>query len=515
MEAVLRNASEPVGSGKNATKSSMAAAEQTAQVNQTKNTTDAAEVNKTANASGSSPKPVAEVKTPALNTTKAPPKNGTAHALLERADDSATGAADDFATDVDDRMERAWGDWADEVRKEVHAAEKAKGPTGRVVDRPVKKTRRAADAAAGTSRRTRTDSEGDAEDEESSEGRGDASSGTLEPVATRTTSRRSTKSPASSPAVTYKKKEPTTAPTADLTGDYDGDSEAPTASDKPKAVEEAEPATPSPDSEKPSTVKVSKKKRKSTEVEEQATSKTSSDPEPSAEAEPSKSSTEEGASQPEFAKPDKETATEDEKASKRSSGPATAPEATSEEPEEEEEQVTKVSKKASEKETQETTTSKVDPSEEATSEDDDASSDSARSPYSGPAPRNKKAPSGLKGVEKKLYFVAQEHSTLADDHEIKRIFDKYAYTPSKSGSEESSGSESDAAQELTEENAYLASRAVLRAWAVELDGAADSRVYSQYFEPTWKSYATKRSTVIGADQSVGFMRAFLGAICGD
>jgi hypothetical protein len=267
--------------------------------------------------------------------------------------------------------------------------------------------------------------------------------------------------------------------------------------------------------EKSSTVKVSKKKRKSPEAEEQGTSKTSSDSEPSAEAEPLKNSTEEGASQPEFAKPDAEPSPEDDKASKRSSGAAPAPEATTEEPAEEEEQVTKVPKKVPEKETQEPTASKADPSEESISEEEDASPDSARSPYSGPAPRNKKAPSGLKGVEKKLYFVAQAHSTLADDHEIKTIFGKYAYSPTKSGSEDSSGSESDAAQELTEENAYMASRAVLRAWSVELDGAADSRVYSQYFEPTWKSYATKRGTVIGADQSVGFMRAFLGAICGD
>lgn len=61
----------------------------------------------------------------------------------------------------------------------------------------------------------------------------------------------------------------------------------------------------------------------------------------------------------------------------------------------------------------------------------------------------------------------------------------------------------------------MASQEVLRAWSVELDNAADTRIYSQYFEPTWKRYATKRGTVIGADQSVDFMRAFLGAVCSD
>ena len=66
----------------------------------------------------------------------------------------------------------------------------------------------------------------------------------------------------------------------------------------------------------------------------------------------------------------------------------------------------------------------MDSSEETQSEEDD-SSDTQRSPYSGPAPKNKsKAPSGLKGIEKKIYFVIQDHATLADDKEIKAAFAK-------------------------------------------------------------------------------------------
>lgn len=85
--------------------------------------------------------------------------------------------------------------------------------------------------------------------------------------------------------------------------------------------------------------------------------------------------------------------------------------------------------------------------------------------------------------------------------------------PLKAASDDSVASEQpDTSPELTEENAYLASKAVLRAWSVELSSAADSRLYTQYFEPTWRKYATKRGTVIGADQSVDFMRAYLSAV---
>ena len=45
----------------------------------------------------------------------------------------------------------------------------------------------------------------------------------------------------------------------------------------------------------------------------------------------------------------------------------------------------------------------------------------------------------------------------------------------KSGDDPSSAEQ---APELTEENAYMASQQVLRAWSLDLDNAADSRIYS-------------------------------------
>ena len=158
---------------------------------------------------------------------------------------------------------------------------------------------------------------------------------------------------------------------------------------------------------------------------------------------------------------------------------------------------------------------KADTGEGTQSEEEDSadSADSERSPYSDPSPKNKrKAPSGLSGIEKKIYFVIQDHSTLADDKDIKDVFSKYAFSPKAGSGDSASSQQSESAEELTEENAYMAALEVLRAWSLELDNAADSKIYQQYFEPTWKRYATKRGTVIGADQSVDFMRAFLQAI---
>lgn len=59
----------------------------------------------------------------------------------------------------------------------------------------------------------------------------------------------------------------------------------------------------------------------------------------------------------------------------------------------------------------------------------------------------------------------------------------------------------------------MATQEVLKAWNVDLDNETESRYYNQFFDPTWKRYATKRSTVIGSNQSVDFMRAYLGSIC--
>lgn len=115
-----------------------------------------------------------------------------------------------------------------------------------------------------------------------------------------------------------------------------------------------------------------------------------------------------------------------------------------------------------------------------------------------------------------MYFVIQDHSTVGDDKVIKKIFNKYSYSPKdKSNNEDAIFETSKNEKELTEENAYMATEDVLRKWNVELDSETESRFYSQYFDPTWKRYATKRSTVIGFDQAVDFMRGYLSAICKD
>lgn len=120
---------------------------------------------------------------------------------------------------------------------------------------------------------------------------------------------------------------------------------------------------------------------------------------------------------------------------------------------------------------------------------------------SGPLPKDRnKAPSGLQGIEKRLYFVIQEHSTIGDDKVIKKIFSKYAYTPKDKQSDDDSLLQSSRSEkELTEENAYMATEEVLKQWNVDLDSETESRFYTSYFDPTWRRYATKRSTVIGSD----------------
>ena len=112
--------------------------------------------------------------------------------------------------------------------------------------------------------------------------------------------------------------------------------------------------------------------------------------------------------------------------------------------------------------------------------EDNENFDDKRSPLSGPTPKNRnKAPSGLDGVEKKLYYVIQDHSTVKDDKLIKKIFNKYSYAPkSKSGDEDSFSAPLNREKELTEENAYMAVQEVLKTWNVDLDTETDSRFYS-------------------------------------
>jgi len=56
-----------------------------------------------------------------------------------------------------------------------------------------------------------------------------------------------------------------------------------------------------------------------------------------------------------------------------------------------------------------------------------------------------------------LYFVSQEHSTVGDDKVIKKIFNKYSYSPKeKSNNDDAIFETSKSEKELTEENAYMA-----------------------------------------------------------
>lgn len=58
----------------------------------------------------------------------------------------------------------------------------------------------------------------------------------------------------------------------------------------------------------------------------------------------------------------------------------------------------------------------------------------------------------------------------------------------------------------------MASQEVLRLWSIDLESQTESHYYTQFFDPTWKQYATNRGTVIGSDQSVDFMRAYLNSV---
>ena len=61
------------------------------------------------------------------------------------------------------------------------------------------------------------------------------------------------------------------------------------------------------------------------------------------------------------------------------------------------------------------------------------------------------------------------------------------------------------------ENAYMASSEVLKAWGAGIEESEEGRLYNQYFEPTWRSFASKLDLVIAEGNSVNFMRAYLTA----
>ena len=59
----------------------------------------------------------------------------------------------------------------------------------------------------------------------------------------------------------------------------------------------------------------------------------------------------------------------------------------------------------------------------------------------------------------------------------------------------------------------MAAQEVLRLWNIDLSPSSDSHYYSQFFDPTFKQYATSRGTVITSELSVDFMRAYLNSVC--
>jgi hypothetical protein len=65
------------------------------------------------------------------------------------------------------------------------------------------------------------------------------------------------------------------------------------------------------------------------------------------------------------------------------------------------------------------------------------------------------------------------------------------------------------------ENAYMASNEVFRLWQVDLSNEDDNIMYKNYFEPAWNNYATNQAQIIGADQSVDFMRSYINSITGE
>lgn len=112
---------------------------------------------------------------------------------------------------------------------------------------------------------------------------------------------------------------------------------------------------------------------------------------------------------------------------------------------------------------------------------------------------------GLTVLQKEVFNAAKEHASQSDDATIDETFHSYSHLSKK-------GEQDNEQREITMENAYMATQEVLREWQVNLSSCDENLIYSRYFEPTWKNYASDQGQIIGAKQSVDFMRSYIGAI---
>lgn len=101
---------------------------------------------------------------------------------------------------------------------------------------------------------------------------------------------------------------------------------------------------------------------------------------------------------------------------------------------------------------------------------------------------------GLSQLQKDVFNAAKEHATKSDDAAIDETFHTYSHLSKKGSTEENQ----DESREITMENAYMATQEVLREWSVNLSGCDENLIYSRFFEPTWKSYASDQGQIIGA-----------------
>lgn len=175
-----------------------------------------------------------------------------------------------------------------------------------------------------------------------------------------------------------------------------------------------------------------RKKRRGPEGSEKSSEGSKSDPEAEADSETSQSEPdEEGGEQAESTKREP-PACDDLGPSRRSSGKskATEPESEEEPREEPEEPKPKAPRRKilikDEKERGKVARTNADRQSDGEGEGEErtTSSEAQRSPYSGPVSRAKRAPSSLTGAERQLYYVMQDHQTIADDREIRRLFKK-------------------------------------------------------------------------------------------
>ena len=227
-------------------------------------------------------------------------KNVTINKLIAVKKDTAGGV--DAAADVEERIEKAWDDWAVHIGKELRAAEKAKDTVERKVDKAFKKAEDIVDDARDAGKGKLTDAEPQSEDEEA----GDAPESEKTTEATEPVPTRPKKKTATKPTATPKKKAAKKAPVrAEEAPDDEEDEYGRTeAGKKEEPAVEAEPAAAPSDQEKPYTIKATKKSKKRKIIETDRETKTPA---------------EEEASAPEGTKADEETPTGDEKAvSKRS-----------------------------------------------------------------------------------------------------------------------------------------------------------------------------------------------------